>query len=91
LLVDSHTSQTFCLKALFLESKIYWDGKNKCYDYKNEVVVIVLASHYYQFVFKNEVGSVHDYQNFKEHFGDYLDYLFKQPKEMHHLQGDLQH
>jgi hypothetical protein len=91
LLIDSHTSHTYRPKAKFGEAKIYWDGHHKIYGYKNEVALMAAKPHYCLFVQQNEVGSVHDYQDLKNHYQTYLEYLLKQPEEMHHLQGDLQH
>jgi hypothetical protein len=89
LLLDHHTSQTFRPKAPFEEGKIYWDGKNKVYGYKNLVGVMATAPHYCLFTLDHEVASKHDYQDLKDKYQLMLDYLHKTPEEMLHLQGDV--
>jgi hypothetical protein len=56
---------------------------------KNEMAIIASKPHYCLFVHEDEVSSVHDYQDLKNYYQIYLEYLYKQPEEMHHLQGDL--
>jgi hypothetical protein len=91
LLIDSHTSHIYRPKVQFEEAKIYWNGHHKVYDMKNEVAVMASKPHYCLFVHEDEVSSVHDYQDLKNHYQIYLEYFHKQSEEMHHLQGDLQH
>jgi hypothetical protein len=52
---------------------------------------MVSKPHFCLFVQRDEVDSVYDYQDLKNHYQAYLEYLHKQPEEMHHLQRDLQY
>ena len=89
LLVDGHTSKVFRPKVPFEEAKPYFDKKNKIYGLKNEVAVMVSPPHYCMFVSPKTIGSVHDFQIFKDHYERYLSYLLKLPEENMHLPGDV--
>lgn len=90
LLIDSHTSHTYRPKTKFGEAKIYWDGHHKVYGMKNEVAIAATAPHFCHFVQQSEVGSLNDYQDFKNHWQLYMEYLHKQIDESLALQGDVQ-
>jgi len=87
-LIDSTTIQVFRPKAPFEEAKIYWDGKNKLYGVKAEVVVTAMKPHYCMFASRHTVGSIHDYERHKQLYSDYLPYLVKTPREVQSLPND---
>lgn len=91
LLIDCHTTEGFRPKAPFEEAKIYWDGKNHIYGFKNEVGVTASPPHYCLFAAPHTVPSVHDYQYHKRFFEQYLPYLLKTPADHHALPHDVQH
>jgi hypothetical protein len=91
LIIDSHTTQCFRPKCSFNEAKIYWDGKNKIYGLKTEVAVSSTPPHYCLFTHKYNVASKHDYQNHKQLYTAYLEYLLKKPEEAARLPLDNHH
>ena len=82
LLIDSTSIEVFRPKAPFSEAKIYWDTKNHMYALKKEVAVMASKPHYCIFIQKFFVGSRHDYENFKETYHTYLEYLRKKTDEL---------
>ena len=88
LLIDNHTTECFCPKTTFNESKIYYDGKNRIYGLKTEVAFMAHEPHYCVFVGKHMPGSVHDFEIMKGSYHRYLDYLLKLPDENTSLPGD---
>ncbi len=79
---DSTSIPIFHLYVHFKEVKIYYDGKNRMYALKKEMIVLHVPLHYAIFLSKGVIRSAHDYHIHKENFINYILYLLKELTEV---------
>ena len=61
-------------------AKRFFDSKNKIYAFKKGVGILPISG-YAVFIFESIPGSVHDYQDLKDHYLEIVDYLRKTETE----------
>lgn len=88
LLCDSTSFEVYKPKVRFEEAKPYWDEKNHIYALKKEIAIRATEPHYSLFSQKGVLGSVHDYERFKQSYTTYLEYLVKTTEENQRLHTD---
>ena len=82
LIIDAHTTQIEPPKMPYEDAKVYFDGKNSIYGYKNEIAVSTSAPHICLFASPNFPGSVHDYEIHRQVYRSYGEYLQMTPDEL---------
>lgn len=82
LIIDGHTTEIATPKMTYQDAKVYYDGKNHIYGYKNEIAVAIQPPHFCLFISPHYPGSVHDYTIHKTVFRTYGEYLQMTPDEL---------
>jgi len=78
---DHTTLEVFRPKGRFEEAKHYWDEKNGTYGLKKFVAVSAFTPNIALFIFPGVVGSIHDYNDFKNNYLKLAPYLEKTSDE----------